>query len=82
MTRNYPFYANVDCTDEEMDMDQAQIQKAIVTLGKITVNVQRGQEKNLPARCKPTSSAGYDRPDTELSSKGVVKDNHVSHAIG
>jgi predicted component of type VI protein secretion system len=73
--------ANVDYTDEEMDMDQAQVQTAVDVLGKITVSVQRGELKELPARSPRTLWDGYDPPDTEVSSKAVVKDNHVSHSI-
>lgn len=52
--------------------------------GKIVVTVKRGTTVPM-ARIKHDAPlklwTGYDPPDTEVSSKKVVQDNRVSHAV-
>ena len=51
--------------------------------GKIKVTVQRGCEVEKKSKHPRAVKLweGYDAPDTKISSKDVVKDNRVSHAI-
>lgn len=50
--------------------------------GKIVINVSRGKRVDVELwRLEPDSWTD-DVPDTIASSKAVVKDNHVSHAVG
>lgn len=50
--------------------------------GKIVVTVSRGIliRKHRGSRAEKLWE-GYDAPDTTISSKQVVKDSHVSHAV-
>lgn len=69
-------------SDEEMDMDADQVATRVEMHGKIKVNIRRGEY--IPANTKHSQSSlwnGYEPPDTRISSKAVVKDNHVSHAV-
>jgi hypothetical protein len=61
-------------------MDQHQINDIIATHGKVIVTVQRGHHQNPLTRSRWEPDADQP-PHTEVSSKAVVKDNHVSHAI-
>jgi hypothetical protein len=63
-----------------MDMDQHQINDIISTHGTVTVTVQRGHQQKPLIRSLWEPDADHP-PHTEVSSKTVVKDNHVSHAI-
>jgi len=51
--------------------------------GKIMVTVERGKLVKI-GRCKKGDALWdyYEPPDTKISSKEVVKDNRVSHAVG
>lgn len=62
-------------------MDQSQIERSIARHGKITVRVKRGLARPPSTASEPILWNGYDAPDTESSSKSVVKDNQISHAI-
>lgn len=71
-------------TDEKLDMDADQIARDSETHGKITVTVTRGRTSRrlepktpIPRRLQQN----YDPPDTKVSSKKVVRDNRVSHAV-
>lgn len=65
-----------------MELDADQVARSIDLHGKIIVKLRRGN-------CIKTSSKdaqrrtwnGYQAPDTDASSKEIVSDNHVSHAI-
>lgn len=68
--------------DEELDMDVEEVDRRINLHGKIVVSVRRGER--VKTNIKPSRGKlwdGYDAPNTRISSKAVVKDNHVSHAI-
>jgi hypothetical protein len=63
-----------------MDADQAASDSD--QHGKIEVKIWRGDK--IVTKMKQTPLAlwnGYDPPNTHVSSKAVVKDSHVSHAI-
>ena len=65
-------------------MDEGQVKKSVEEYGKIVVSIARGDFVRSPS--DPDNSAvtlwdGYQAPDVQSSSKAVVKDNHVSHAI-
>jgi hypothetical protein len=63
-----------------MDMDADQVASRVNTHGKIVVLINRG--KYIPTNTKHTGLWNlYEPPDTRISSKAVVKENHVSHAI-
>jgi hypothetical protein len=67
--------------DEDLDLDPCQVSKHVEGHGKIVVSISRG---NSIAKAKGTRqplSKFETVPDTVISSKAVVKDNHVSHAI-
>lgn len=64
-------------------MDAYEVQRDVDMHGKIMVSVQRG---NLTmSECSdPGASRLHDgnvAPDTKISSKQVIKDNRVSHAV-
>jgi hypothetical protein len=70
--------------DEELDMDADEVAREADIHGKIVVTVQRGNLVKKPESSNPGVDVlwnGYEAPDTKVSSKNVVKDNHVSHAI-
>lgn len=66
-----------------MDMTAEEIANNTDMHGKIKVTVQRGRtvlrKSKHPRAVKLWE--GYDAPDTKISSKDVVKDNRVSHAV-
>lgn len=71
-----------DLADEEMEMDQDQVEKSVATHGKVVVTIQRGHRVHEASKgTKSMLWDGYCAPDTEVSSKAVVKDRHVSHAV-
>jgi hypothetical protein len=64
-------------------MSTDEIEREVDMHGKITVTLQRGHrmvEENSEADVDVLWE-GYDVPDTKVSSKQVVKDNRVSHAV-
>jgi hypothetical protein len=68
--------------DEDLDMDADQVARDSDQHGRIEVKIWRGD--NIVTKTKqtrPTLFNGYDPPNTHVSSKAVVKDGHVSHAI-
>lgn len=65
--------------DEEMDLSPDQTARDINLHGKIRVAVFR-RYHTQPTQL-PGVWTGYDPPDTHVSSKTIVKVNHVSHAI-
>jgi len=68
--------------DEDMDMDTDQIASGINSHGKVLIEITRGTripKKWKWAHTRPRTVPGHQ--DTHTSSKAVVKDNHVSHAI-
>ena len=67
--------------DENLDMDLYQISKHVEGHGKIVVRISRG---NSIARAKDVAQPLFDwhaPSDALISSKAVVKDNHVSHVV-
>jgi len=61
-------------------MDADQVASNSDRHGRIEVGIRRGD--NIQTRMKQLRPwNGYDVPDTCISSKAVVQDNHVSHAI-
>ena len=66
-----------------MDMNAEEIANNANMHGKIKVTVQRGREVEKKSKHPRAVKLweGYDAPDTKISSKDVVKDNRVSHAI-
>lgn len=67
-------------TDEEMDMDEEQVSRSIELHGKISVTLRRGGYV-MSSAAERQMFDNYQAPNTAVSSKAVVKDNHVSHAI-
>jgi hypothetical protein len=69
--------------DEELDMSDDQIAQDVDMHGKIVITVERGKREKT--ECRDPFAAqlwdGYDAPDTKISSKRVVKDSCVSHAV-
>jgi len=65
-------------------MDVDEIARDTDRHGKIIVEVERGDL----VKTEPSKKGdrllwdAYQPPDTRISSKEVVKDNHISHAIG
>jgi hypothetical protein len=56
-----------------MEIDEGQVKKSVEEYGKIVVSIARVDFDRMPDR--------YEAPDVQISSKAVVKDDHVSHAI-
>ena len=70
--------------DEDMEMDAGQVKRSVEEFGKIVVSITRGTFVRMPSdrdNSPVTLWDGYEAPDVQISSKAVVKDNHVSHAI-
>lgn len=63
--------------DEEMRLTNAETAYAVNTFGRVGVTVWRGNRKDNPSALWK----GFNPPDTEISSKKIVLDNGVSHAI-
>jgi hypothetical protein len=68
-------------TDEDMGLDQDQVERSLDTRGKLVMTIQRGRYEKPARQFAPLLWDGCDPPDTEVSSKPVVEDNHVSHAV-
>lgn len=70
-------------SDEDMFMEQDQVDHSVTNYSKILVSVQRSKRvRSSPIKFKPVSWRRDDQaPDTQVSSKAVIKDHHVSHAI-
>lgn len=69
-------------------MDRDHVAKYIEAHGKIVVSINRGSFETIASTSKKTSGYSkpalwdrYQAPDTVMSSKAVVKNNHVSHAV-
>lgn len=63
-------------------MDPDQVASHVNMHGKIDVKITRGKRLQTKAKhAQPKLWNGYEPPDTHISSKAVVKDNHISHAI-
>jgi hypothetical protein len=71
--------------DEELDMTADEVAKDVDMHGKIVITISRGSLKERKARRRGARVTklwtGYDAPDTKVSSKQVVKDSRVSHAV-
>ena len=65
--------------DEEMDICADQTAQDINLRGKIHVSISRGYYTQPKQPLELWN--GYDPPDTRISSKPIVKVNHVSHAF-
>jgi hypothetical protein len=65
-------------------MDADEISRDSERHGKIIVTVERGDLVKIgcPQKGDRLLWDQYEPPDTKISSKEVVKDNRVSHAIG
>lgn len=67
--------------DEDLDIDPSQVSKHVDGHGKIVVSVSRG---NSVTKAKGMGQPLTNRStpsDALVSSKAVVKDNRVSHAV-
>lgn len=68
--------------DEDMEMDKGRVSQDVDIHGKIVVKIQRGEVVNPTEETTEWPLAnGYRLPETQFSSKEVIKDNHVSHSI-
>lgn len=67
-------------TDEDMEMDDDQISSTLASHGRIVVSFHRGDRVESKT-AQPQLCNVYHAPDTHVSSKAVVKDNHASHAV-
>lgn len=68
--------------DEDMEMDEERVSQNVDIHGKIVVKIQRGEVvKPVEETTEWPLSNGYHLPETQFSSKEVIKDNHVSHSI-
>ena len=70
--------------DEDMEIDPGQVKRIFEEYGKIIVVVTPGffvAGSSARADSAATLWDGYEAPDVKISSKAVIKDNHVSHAI-
>jgi hypothetical protein len=65
--------------DEDLDMDADEVALGVDVHGKIVVEIHRGVLGSVPVDSR--RSVHDDAPDTTISSKAVVKDNDVSHAV-
>lgn len=77
-------YSALTEEDEEIDMTPDEVARLADMHGKLVIMVQRGKfskatkfEPIMP--CKKSEIIHL--PDTKISSKMVVKDNRVSHAV-
>jgi hypothetical protein len=66
--------------DEELEMAADEVAQDVDMHGKIVITVWRGFLKKNAVRAKKLWT-DYDAPDTKVSSKEVVKDSRVSHAV-
>ena len=76
-----PYAQTLTLVDEELEIDSDQVPKHVEGHGKVVVSVQRG---NSTTKAKGVGQPLWDKyvaPETLVSSKAVVKDSHVSHAI-
>lgn len=67
--------------DKELEIEPDQVSKHVGRHGKIVVSIQRGNSVTKANRERPPLWDKYVAPETLVSSKAVVKDSHVSHAI-
>lgn len=61
-------------------MDTDEVALGVDTHGKIVVKIHRGVLSSVPFDSW-SGNVPDDAPDTTISSKAVVKDNDVSHAV-
>lgn len=62
-------------------MDTDQVSKHVEGHGKTVVSISRGNSIAIAKGLAQPMSNQRHAPNTLVSSKAVVKDNHVSHAI-
>lgn len=67
--------------DEDLDMDPYQVSKHVEGHGKIIVSISRGKSIATAKGVGQPLADWYAPSDALVSSKAVVKDNHVSHVV-
>ena len=67
--------------EEDRNMDDDQVSKHVEGHGKIFVSISRGDSIAIAKGLAQPMSNQRHAPNTLVSSKAVVKNNHVSHAI-